>query len=63
MGGYDWSSNMNWTSVNTWNQSGWHNWTVGSSPAGEYKTYDTFTFLKVYNAGHMGIIILLYYDY
>lgn len=55
----------NWLGVDAWTQNLlWHGhtkfgeqslepWTVKGKPAGEYRNYEHFTFLRVYGAGHM----------
>jgi len=53
VGGYYWASDLSWPGKKQFNQTAFADWHVGSTVAGEFKTVDNFTFLKVANAGHM----------
>jgi len=52
-GGNAWTQGMQWEYQGDFRNSPLVNWTVGSTPAGTYHTYANFTFLRVFNAGHM----------
>jgi len=53
MGGYYWASELNWPGKQQFNQTAFADWYVQKSVAGQFKTVDNFTFLKVAKAGHM----------
>ena len=52
-GGEAWSNNIEWSGQQLFQDAGYQNWTVDGEPAGEFKQHDQFTFLRVYDAGHM----------
>lgn len=52
-GGEAWSNNINWFNQAGFQSAGYQNWDVEGEPAGMYKQTDGFTFLRVYEAGHM----------
>lgn len=52
-GGEAWTNNIRWEKQTTFQAAGYEEWTVDGEPAGEFKRTDNFTFLRVYDAGHM----------
>jgi len=53
LGGQRWVNAMQWPGQNAFQQAPETNWTVNGNVAGLAKTAQGFTFLEVYNAGHM----------
>jgi len=53
IGGKQWVLEMDWSGKGSFNQAPEQQWTVGGKPAGLYKTSQGFTFMQVFNAGHM----------
>lgn len=52
-GGEAWTNNVQWAHQAQFENMNYTVWNEGSNAFGEYKTIDNFTFLRVYNAGHM----------
>ena len=52
-GGEAWTHSLEWPKKAEFNQAQYQKWSVGRDNAGEYKNIDNFTFLRVYDAGHM----------
>jgi cathepsin A (carboxypeptidase C) len=52
-GGNAWTQGMQWVGQGQFVNSPLLNWTVNNDAAGTFHTYANFTFLRVYNAGHM----------
>jgi len=53
-GGQAWTNAVQWPGQSQFNSTSYVDWVITSgSTAGEFKNVDNFTFLKVYNAGHM----------
>mmetsp|Transcript_11692 Transcript_11692/g.40417 ORF Transcript_11692/g.40417 Transcript_11692/m.40417 type:complete len:212 (-) Transcript_11692:357-992(-) len=53
LGNKAWALRLPWSGHDAFNAEGDHEWMVGGSKAGLARTVDGFTFLQVYNAGHM----------
>jgi len=53
VGGEDWTTQMPWSGQNQFSNTNYTIWSVNGKPAGEARTYENLTFLKVYQAGHM----------
>lgn len=52
-GGEAWTHSLDWTGKEDFNNSEYNKWIVDGEEAGEFKKVDNFTFLRVYDAGHM----------
>jgi len=52
-GGEAWTNNIRWENQTMFQSSDYEMWYVDGVPAGEYKRTNNFTFLRVYDAGHM----------
>lgn len=52
-GGEAWTHDLEWSKKSEFNSSEYTKWNVEDKAAGEYKNVDNFTFLRVYDAGHM----------
>jgi cathepsin A (carboxypeptidase C) len=52
-GGEAWTNSLQWSKKAQFNDAQYQKWNVGSDAAGEFKNVDNFTFLRVYDAGHM----------
>jgi carboxypeptidase C (cathepsin A) len=52
-GGEAWTHSQPWEKKEEFGQTEYNHWMVNEKQAGEYKNVDNFTFLKVYEAGHM----------
>ncbi|KAI8323329.1 peptidase S10, serine carboxypeptidase [Martensiomyces pterosporus] len=48
-----WSLAMEWQGKDAFNQAKDEEWNVGREQAGEVRTFENFTFLRVFRAGHM----------
>jgi len=53
VGGYYWASELDWPGKKQFNSTSFSNWSVNQRVAGQFKTVDNLTFLKVASAGHM----------
>lgn len=53
LGNRAWTEELQWSGRVSFSQAPVRKWKVGKSVAGEVKNYENFTFLRVYNAGHM----------
>jgi len=53
VGGKMWVEGMNWKGKSAFNAAPFRTWRVGSQPAGQVKTAQGLTFVRVYQAGHM----------
>jgi cathepsin A (carboxypeptidase C) len=53
MGNKAWTLALDWSGKDAFNAEGDHDWLVNGQPAGQARTADGFTFLRVFNAGHM----------
>lgn len=53
LGNQAWTLQLDWPGNAGFNAAPVTTWNVSGVPAGEYRHYDTMTFLRVYNAGHM----------
>jgi len=52
-GGFAWTNALRWSGAVEFNKAEMRVWNNGKASAGEAKTYKNFTFVRVYNAGHM----------
>jgi len=52
-GGEKWTNELEWSKKADFKGKGYTKWDVNGATAGESKTVDNFTFLRVYDAGHM----------
>jgi len=52
-GGRSWSDSMPWNLHNQYNNTQFHDWNINGQIAGTTKTAGNFTFLGVFNAGHL----------
>jgi len=52
-GGFAWTNALRWSGAEEFNKAEMKVWKNGKISAGEAKTYKNFTFVRVYNAGHM----------
>lgn len=52
-GGKKWTDELEWNYKENYEKTKVSDWTRYGKKLGEMKTYDNFTFLRVYNAGHM----------
>jgi len=52
-GGEAWTNSLEWSKKSEFNKAEYTKWNVDNQAAGEYKNVDNFTFLRVYDAGHM----------
>jgi len=52
-GGEAWTNVLEWSGKDEFNNQAYKKWSVDGVPAGEFKTVDNLTFLKIYEAGHM----------
>ena len=52
-GGYKWVKDLKWDGQDGWNKAENKSWIVNGKIAGYSQSYQTLTFLKVKNAGHM----------
>ena len=52
-GGEAWTNSLNWDKSAEFNKKEYSKWNVNEKAAGEYRNVDNFTFLRVYDAGHM----------
>ena len=52
-GGEAWTNDLEWSKKTQFNSVEYTKWNVDDKAAGEYKNVDNFTFLRVYDAGHM----------
>jgi len=53
VGGKMWVDSMNWPGKQIFASMLMHNWNAGGSVAGHAKSYNGFTFVRVFQAGHM----------
>lgn len=53
LGNQAWTLNLEWSGKAAFNAADFRNWTVGSVNAGQVRSYGPFTFLRVFDAGHM----------
>jgi carboxypeptidase C (cathepsin A) len=53
IGGNNWTSALVWNGQSAFNQQNFVNWTLSGQVVGSIKSYQSFTFLTVANAGHM----------
>jgi len=53
VGGEDWTTAMPWSGQNDFSNTNYTVWSVNGNSAGEVRSYENLTFLKIYNAGHM----------
>lgn len=53
LGNLDWANQLEYSQKEYFSQEPLKPWTNGKKLAGEVKNYDKFTFLRVYDAGHM----------
>jgi len=53
VGGKMWAEGMNWSGKQHFVAAPMKGWNVNGVPAGQSKTYGGFTFVRVYQAGHM----------
>jgi cathepsin A (carboxypeptidase C) len=53
LGNQAWVHALEWTGHDGFNDASVRPWNVDGTPAGEVKNYGPFTFLRVYDAGHM----------
>lgn len=53
LGNQAWTKAMKWDHTAEFNAAPVTNWTVAGTPAGEKRSANGFTFLRVYDAGHM----------
>ena len=51
IGGREWTLAMEWPGQNGFNSASENPWNVQGKPAGLSRSFDSFTFLQVYNAG------------
>ena len=52
-GGEAWTNKIRWEKQLEFQSADYQDWDVDGTPAGQYKQTDNFTFLRVYDAGHM----------
>lgn len=52
-GGEKWTHDTKWSGQAEFQKTEYADWMVNGKAAGQMKTYKNFTFLRVYNAGHM----------
>jgi cathepsin A (carboxypeptidase C) len=52
-GGEAWTNEIGWSGQEMFRSANYEKWLVDDVPAGEFKQHGNFTFLKVYDAGHM----------
>jgi len=52
-GGEAWTAAVKWSGQAAFQSESYTDWTVGGQPAGQLKKYNNFSFLRVFNAGHM----------
>ena len=52
-GGEAWTNAIGWDGQSNFQSAEYEKWTVDGEGAGEFKQVDNFTFLRVYDAGHM----------
>jgi cathepsin A (carboxypeptidase C) len=52
-GGYHWSLAMDWPGKAGFNAAQNTTWVINGNSTGMYRTYDKFSFLRVFEAGHM----------
>lgn len=53
LGNKAWTLALPWSGQSAYNSAADNTWSVAGSPAGESRSADGFTFMRVYNAGHM----------
>lgn len=53
IGNYYWTNALQWSGKEKFNKAAYTHWKVDGKAAGEIKNHDKFTFLRVYDAGHM----------
>jgi cathepsin A (carboxypeptidase C) len=54
LGNQMWTNGLEWSGASDFAIAPMKNWTVNGQLAGEVKNAHHFTFLRVYDAGHMG---------
>lgn len=52
-GGEAWTHSLQWSKKDNFNKQEYQKWKAGTDIGGEFKNVDNFTFLRVYDAGHM----------
>jgi cathepsin A (carboxypeptidase C) len=52
-GGEAWVHNFDWFGKEQFNKQNYRNWSVNNEVGGQIKKFDKFSFVRVYNAGHM----------
>jgi cathepsin A (carboxypeptidase C) len=52
-GGEAWTNAVQWSGQSEFNSASYKDWIVNGQPAGQLKKVKNFSFLRVYNAGHM----------
>jgi cathepsin A (carboxypeptidase C) len=53
MGNKAWTLALDWSGKGAFGEEGDHPWVVKGEEAGLARTYGNFTFLQIYEAGHM----------
>jgi len=53
LGGQEWVNKLNWKGQSKFVSTPLQDWKVNGKVAGSYKSYNGFTFMEVYEAGHM----------
>jgi hypothetical protein len=53
LGNQAWTLQLQWNGATGFNNAPFVNWTANGAPAGVVRSFNGFTFLRVYNAGHM----------
>jgi cathepsin A (carboxypeptidase C) len=52
-GGEAWTNSQPWSKQDQFNKKEYDTWSISGKAVGEYKNVDNFTFLKIYDAGHL----------
>ena len=53
LGNQAWTLALEWPGKTAFNEEGMHDWVRHGTPSGQARSSGPFTFLRVYNAGHM----------
>lgn len=53
LGNQAWTLALPWSGQSGFNNAAYVNWTANGAPAGMVRSYNNFTFLRVFKAGHM----------